>query len=98
MGMIFITHDLGVVSEIADNVIVMNKGVIVEKGTTHDILNKPQHPYTKGLIACRPPLDYRLERLPVVKEFLEGKWRDNDQVKNELLITDETRQKQHKLL
>ena len=67
MGMIFITHDLGVVSEIADNVIVMNKGVIVEKGTTHDILNKPQHPYTKGLIACRPPLDYRLERLPVVK-------------------------------
>ena len=98
MGMIFITHDLGVVSEIADNVIVMNKGVIVEKGTTHDILNKPQHPYTKGLIACRPPLDYRLERLPVVKEFLEGKWRDNDQVKNELLITDETRQEQHKLL
>ena len=98
MGMIFITHDLGVVSEIADDVIVMNKGVIVEKGTTRDILNKPQHPYTKGLIACRPPLDYRLERLPVVKEFLEGKWRDNDQVKNELLITDDIRQKQHKLL
>ena len=98
MGMIFITHDLGVVSEIADDVIVMNKGVIVEKGTTRDILNNPQHPYTKGLIACRPPLDYRLERLPVVKEFLEGKWRDNDQVKNELLITDDIRQKQHKLL
>ena len=98
MGMIFITHDLGVVSEIADDVIVMNKGVIVEKGTTRDILNNPQHPYTKGLIACRPPLDYRLERLPVVKEFLEGKWRDNDQVKNELLITDDVRQQQHKLL
>ena len=98
MGMIFITHDLGVVSEIADNVIVMNKGVIVEKGTTRDILNKPQHPYTKGLIACRPPLDYRLERLPVVKEFLEGKWIDNNQVKNELLITDEERKKQHELL
>ena len=98
MGMIFITHDLGVVSEIADDVIVMNKGVIVEKGTTHDILNNPQHPYTKGLIACRPPLDYRIERLPVVKEFLDGKWNDNDQVKNELLITDETRKKQHELL
>ena len=98
MGMIFITHDLGVVSEIADDVIVMNKGVIVEKGTTHDILNNPQHPYTKGLIACRPPLDYRLERLPVVKEFLEGKWIDNNQVKNELLITDEERNKQHELL
>ena len=98
MGMIFITHDLGVVSEIADDVIVMNKGVIVEKGKTHDILNNPQHPYTKGLIACRPPLDYRLERLPVVKEFLDGKWIDNNQVKNELLITDEERQKQHELL
>lgn len=98
MGMIFITHDLGVVSEIADDVIVMNKGVIVEKGKTHDILNNPQHPYTKGLIACRPPLDYRLERLPVVKEFLDGKWIDNNQVKNELLITDEERKKQHELL
>ena len=98
MGMIFITHDLGVVSEIADDVIVMNKGVIVERGTTRDILNNPQHPYTKGLIACRPPLDYRLERLPVVKEFLDGKWSDNDQVKRELLVTDEIRQKQHELL
>ena len=98
MGMIFITHDLGVVSEIADDVIVMNKGVIVERGKTHDILNNPQHPYTKGLIACRPPLDYRLERLPIVKEFLDGKWSDNDQVKSELLITDELRQKQHEFL
>ena len=98
MGMIFITHDLGVVSEIADDVIVMNKGVIVERGKTYDILNNPQHPYTKGLIACRPPLDYRLERLPVVKEFLDGKWSDNDQVMRELLITDEIRQKQHELL
>ena len=98
MGMIFITHDLGVVSEIADDVIVMNKGVIVEKGKTYDILNNPQHPYTKGLIACRPPLDYRLERLPVVKEFLDGKWIDNNQVKKELLITDEERNKQHELL
>ncbi len=98
MGMIFITHDLGVVSEIADDVIVMNKGVIVEKGKTHDILNNPQHPYTKGLIACRPPLDYRIERLPVVKEFLDGKWIDNNQVKNELLITDEERNKQHEIL
>ena len=98
MGMIFITHDLGVVSEIADDVIVMNKGVIVERGKTHDILNNPQHPYTKGLIACRPPLDYRLERLPVVKEFLDGKWSDNEQVKSELLITDDVRQKQHELL
>lgn len=98
MGMIFITHDLGVVSEIADDVIVMNKGVVVEKGTTADILNNPQHPYTKGLIACRPPLSYRLERLPVVKEFLDGVWRDEQQIMNELLVTDEVRDKYHKEL
>lgn len=98
MGMIFITHDLGVVSEIADDVIVMNKGVIVERGTTSEILNNPQHPYTKGLIACRPPLTYRLERLPVVKEFLDGVWKDEHQIMNELLVTDEERNKYHKEL
>ena len=98
MGMIFITHDLGVVSDIADDVIVMNKGVIVEKGTTSDILNNPQHPYTKGLIACRPPLTYRLERLPVVREFLDGVWKDEHQIMNELLVTDEERNKYHKEL
>ena len=98
MGMIFITHDLGVISEIADDVIVMNKGVIVERGTTHDILNNPQHPYTKGLIACRPPLDYRLQRLPIVKEFLNGVWTDKEQIMKELLITDKERNQYHKEL
>lgn len=98
MGMIFITHDLGVISEIADDVIVMNKGVIVERGTTQDILDNPQHPYTKGLIACRPPLDYRLQRLPVVKEFLDGVWNNESQIKKELLITEEERKSHHKEL
>lgn len=98
MGMIFITHDLGVISEIADDVIVMNKGVIVERGITQDILNNPQHPYTKGLIACRPPLDYRLQRLPIVKEFLDGVWNDESQIKKELLITEEERKNHHKEL
>lgn len=98
MGMIFITHDLGVISEIADDVIVMNKGVIVERGTAYDILNNPQHPYTKGLIACRPPLDYRLQRLPVVKEFLDGVWNTENQIKNALLITEEERKNNHKEL
>ena len=98
MGMIFITHDLGVIAEIADDVIVMNKGVIVERGKVNDILNNPQHPYTKGLIACRPPLDYRLERMPIVKEFLDGIWNDNNQIKNELLITDEERRKHHEFM
>lgn len=98
MGMIFITHDLGVISEIADDVIVMNKGEIVERGKVDDILSNPQHPYTKGLIACRPPLEYRLERLPIVKEFLDGKWLDNNQIKDELLVTDEERRKHHEFL
>ncbi len=98
MGMIFITHDLGVISEIADDVIVMNKGEIVEKGTVDNILNKAQHPYTKGLIACRPPLDYRLERLPIVKEFLDGVWNDEQQIKRELIITEEERKLSHKRL
>ena len=98
MGMIFITHDLGVISEIADDVIVMNKGVIVERGTTQDILDNPQHPYTKGLIACRPPLDYRLQRLPVVKEFLDGVWNNESQIKKELLVTEEERKNHHKEL
>lgn len=98
MGMIFITHDLGVIAEIADDVIVMNKGEIVERGKVDDILSNPQHPYTKGLIACRPPLEYRLERLPIVKEFLDGKWLDNNQIKDELLVTDEERKKHHEFL
>ncbi|MBE6336145.1 MAG: ABC transporter ATP-binding protein [Lentimicrobiaceae bacterium] len=98
MGMIFITHDLSVVSEIADDLIVMNKGVIVENGKTTEILNNPQHPYTQGLISCRPPIDYRLERLPIVKEFLDGVWQNKSQIMNELLIPKETRLAHHKEL
>ena len=69
-SIIFITHDLGVVAEIADRVMVMYKGHIVEQGTVLDIFENPQHPYTKSLLACRPPLDYRMSRLPVVKDFM----------------------------
>ena len=57
MGIIFITHDLGVIAELADRVVVMYKGKIVEEGSVLDIFSNPQHPYTKGLLACRPPLD-----------------------------------------
>ncbi|MBO9634696.1 MAG: ABC transporter ATP-binding protein [Chitinophagaceae bacterium] len=73
MGVIFITHDLGVVAEVADRAIVMYKGAIVEQGSTKDIFHSPQHPYTKGLLACRPILHKKGERLPVVSDFLEGK-------------------------
>ena len=72
MSLIFITHDLGVVAEITDNIAVMYKGEIVEQGTVKDIFTNPAHPYTKGLIACRPPLSGRPVKLPVVDDFLEG--------------------------
>ncbi|RFS21400.1 ABC transporter ATP-binding protein [Chitinophaga silvatica] len=71
MSVMFITHDLGVVAEIADKVVVMYKGDIVEAGTAREVLLNPRHPYTKGLLACRPPVDRRLFRLPVTADFME---------------------------
>lgn len=71
MGVIFITHDLGVVAEVADRAVVMYKGEIVETGKVSDLFRNPQHPYTKGLLACRPVLHPKGERLPVVSDFLE---------------------------
>jgi peptide/nickel transport system ATP-binding protein len=71
MGVIFITHDLGVVAEIADKVVVMYKGNIVEKGTADEIYNHAKHPYTKALLACRPLLHPKGERLPVVSDFMK---------------------------
>ena len=70
MGILFITHDLGVIAEFADKVIVMYKGNIVEQGSVWDIFTNPQHPYTKGLLACRPPLDRRYKHLPTVSDFM----------------------------
>ncbi|WP_346236598.1 ABC transporter ATP-binding protein [Niabella insulamsoli] len=72
MGVIFITHDLGVVKQIADRAIVMFKGKIVEQGPVNDIFHKAQHPYTKALIACRPVNHKRGQRLPVVRDFLNS--------------------------
>ena len=92
MGMIFITHDLGVVAEIADDVAVMHNGEILERGPVQHILNHPQHPYTQGLLACRPPMDVRLKRLPIVKEFLDGQWQGGkEQILHDLQITAEDR-------
>ncbi|WP_188500771.1 ABC transporter ATP-binding protein [Pontibacter amylolyticus] len=72
MAVLFISHDLGVVAEIADRVLVMYKGRIVEQGKVLDIFTNPQHPYTKGLLACRPTLSTRSQtRLPVVADFME---------------------------
>lgn len=79
-SIIFITHDLGVIAEIADRVIVMYKGKIVEQGTIKDIFLNPQHPYTKSLLACRPPLDYRMSKLPVVSDFMNVKKNDDGSI------------------
>ncbi|GAA3937934.1 ABC transporter ATP-binding protein [Hymenobacter algoricola] len=69
-AVLFITHDLGVVAEIADRILVMYRGRIVEQGTVLDIFTNPQHPYTKGLLACRPKLSVGRQWLPVVADFM----------------------------
>ena len=80
MSLVFISHDLGVIAEIADEVVVMYKGKIVEQGNVHDVFTQPQHPYTKGLIGCRPSPGARPVKLPVIADFLDGK-----QIVNELI-------------
>lgn len=88
MGVIFITHDLGVVAEIADKVIVMQKGEKVEEGSTQNIFERAENPYTKGLLACRPPLDYRLKRLPTVADFLGN---EESSTLNSIKVTEQER-------
>lgn len=70
MSMMFITHDLGIIAEIADYVAVMYQGQIVEYGSVLEIFAQPQHPYTQGLLACRPQPDKRLRLLPTVADFM----------------------------
>jgi peptide/nickel transport system ATP-binding protein len=72
MSVLFITHDLGVVGDIADRVVVMQDGEIREQGDVEAIFREPKHPYTKALLACRPRLDRRPKRLPVIDDFLKG--------------------------
>ncbi|MDF5714422.1 MAG: ABC transporter ATP-binding protein [Rhizonema sp. NSF051] len=70
MAMIFVTHDLGLIAEIADSVAVMYKGKIVEQGSAEQIFSNPQHPYTKGLVACRPTLNRRPQKLLTVADYM----------------------------
>jgi len=106
MGIIFITHDLGVIAEIADHVVVMYNGKVVEQGSVWDIFSDPQHPYTKGLLACRPPLDHRLKLLPTISDFMEEA-EDGEMIElkksvnetiNELIVTPEETEKRHEQL
>ena len=106
MGILFITHDLGVIAELADKVVVMYKGDIVEQGNVWDIFTNPKHPYTKGLLACRPPLDKRYTFLPTVSDFMrtddDGKIVDNnisvEDFTKDLAISEDVRNANHKKL
>ena len=106
MGIMFITHDLGVIAELADKVVVMYKGKIVEQGNVWDIFTKPKHPYTKGLLACRPPLEKRYSFLPTVGDFMRidenGNIIDNqisvEEFTTKLIISDTERKKKQKEL
>ncbi len=71
MAILFITHDLGVIAEIADEVAVMYRGKLVEYDTVRNVFSNPQHPYTKGLLACRPRLDTTRRRLPTVADYMQ---------------------------
>lgn len=73
MSVMFISHDLGVIAEIAQRILVMHQGKIVEQGLTSQVFQNPQHPYTQGLIACRPKLNLKTARLPMVSDFIEGR-------------------------
>ncbi|MDB4108443.1 ABC transporter ATP-binding protein [bacterium] len=72
MSVIFISHDLALVSEIADRVLVMYKGSIVEKGETKTVFKNPKEDYTKALIGARPTLKSRLKQLPTISDFLSN--------------------------
>lgn len=106
MSIVFISHDLGVIAEIAEKVLVMYKGKIVEQGNILDVYSNPQHPYTKGLLACRPPLDKRLSILPTVSDFMtptqSGTVNNNDiklkDVIDKYVITPQERKVSHEKL
>ena len=71
MAMLFITHDFGVVADIADDVIVMFRGEVVETGSRSEVLNHPKHPYTKALLACVPDAEGRKELKPIDYAWLK---------------------------
>ncbi len=82
MSLIFISHDLGVIAEIADTVAVLYQGRLVECGPVLEMFSNPQHPYTQGLLACRPPLDRRPRRLLTVADFMADVPPDNGPVQD----------------
>lgn len=95
MGVIYITHDLGLVTEIADKVIVMYKGKIVETGTVKNIFLNPRHRYTEALIKCRPTPAYKGRRLPVISDFIDGT--NEKDITNSIKVNVETEERQSHL-
>lgn len=98
LSLIFISHDLGVISEITNRVLVMHKGKIVEQGLTSSIFHNPQQPYTKGLIACRPSMKVRLKKLPTVADFLNNGMASNESDKWSNAETTDERKNRHSQL
>jgi len=105
MGILFISHDLGVIAELADKVVVMYKGKIVEQGTVDELFSNPKHPYTKGLLACRPPLEKRLKVLPTMNDFMKEEDGNMIEIKksvedavDQYIITKEETDKRHEKL
>ena len=95
MSVLFITHDLGVVAEIADRVLVMYKGNIVEEGSVRDLFLNPKHPYTQGLLACRPSMRVRLRQLPTVDDFMQHRQEGIRETFDKLCVSAEERQAFH---
>lgn len=91
MSIVFISHDLSLISEVANNVVVMYKGEIVEQGKTAAVFKSPKHNYTKALLNSRPSLDVRLKKLPTIQDYL------NDNFKP-VIITKEEKEKKHEKL
>ena len=91
MAVVFISHDLSLVSEIAHRTLVMYNGKIVEKGVTKALFKSPQHPYTKALIAAKPKLNKRLRKLPSIKDIL------SDLNKSDIVTKKEREEKHSKL-
>jgi peptide/nickel transport system ATP-binding protein len=93
MSLIFISHDLAVVGEIADKVLVMRNGKIVEQGDINEVFLNPQNPYTKGLLACKPSPDLQLSRLPTINDFMLATENGNlsvDEIKEKYILTGES--------
>lgn len=95
MSMLFITHDLGVIADLAENVVVMYRSQLVEKNSTQSIFHLPKHPYTKGLLACRPHLDKNPERLLTVADYLDPITGKEKQIETDRLKPQVKKDKSH---